>query len=118
MNRHKFKIWYDDGSTYSDGPPELAPKRGVQVIAQSDKDCGRTICRSDDFYVYQEYDGVWSFQGVDQFGLYDYLIEPGYKLVLFGRTIGNDEYRSILQCAVNDPDLPAKTSWQADERRG
>ena len=115
--RAKFKIWYDDGTVYS-GKPELAPKRGVQCIAQTDPECGRTICRSDDFYVYQEYDGILGFQGVDQFGLHDYLIEPGYKLVLFGRTIGNREYKSILQKAVNDLDLPVKTSWDSGERRG
>lgn len=90
----------------------------MQCIAQSDPDCGRTICRADDFYIYREFDGRLSFQGVDQFGLHDYLIEPGFKLVLFGRTIGNNEYKAILRKATTDPDLPVKTSWDSSERRG
>jgi hypothetical protein len=116
----RFKIWYDDGGTYTDedGPPELAPKRGVQAISQSDPHCGRTLCRADDFYVYQNYDGIRSFQGVDQFGLHDYLIESGYKLVLFGRTIGNQEYREVLARVNADDYLPIRTSSQKAERRG
>lgn len=120
MEAGRFKIWYDDGTTYTDadGPAELAPKRGVQAIAQSDPNCGRTLCRADDFYIYQDYDGIAGFQGVDQFGLHDYLIEPGYKLVFFGRTIGNQEYRKILATVNADDYLPVRTSWRKDECRG
>ena len=117
MSSHDFKVWYDNGATYT-GPPEQAPKRGVICIAQKDPDCGRTICRSDDFYIYSIFDGRPGWQGVDQFGLHDYLIEPGYKLVLFGRTIGNNEYKEILRKAIYDPDLPVKSPWDSGERRG
>lgn len=115
-----WKVWYSDGSTFSssDGPPELAPKRGVQAIACSDREHGRVICRSNDFYIWSVFDGEWGWQGVDYFGLWDYLQDPGSKIVLFGRTIGNAEYRQLINRVVNDPELPAKTAWHAEERRG
>ena len=84
----EWKIFYSN-STYSsdDGPPELAPKRDVQTVAVADDTCGRRIERGDNFYVYRH-----GWRGCDQFGLYDYLIEPGYKIVLFGRSLTDDEY--------------------------
>lgn len=115
-----WKIWYSDGSTFTseEGPPELAPKRGVQAIACRDKTFGRIVCRSNDFYIWSVYDGQPGWQGVDYFGLWDYLQEPGVKIVLFGRTIGNVEYRQLINRVVSDPDLPTKTCWAAEERRG
>lgn len=114
-----WKVWYDGGSTFSsaDGPPENAPKRGVQAIACADAECGRYICRSNDFYIWSVYDGQPGWQGVDYFGLWDYLQEPGAKIVLFGRTIGNAEYRQTLNRVMNDPELPDKVCWHAEERR-
>ena len=115
----KWKVWYDGGLTFSsdDGPPTRAPKRGVQAIACADREAGRVICRSSDFYIWSVFDGQSGWQGVDMFGLFDYLSEPGAKVVLFGRTIGNVEYRQLLNRIVDDPDLPVKTCWHAEERR-
>lgn len=113
----KYIIWYGDGSIYRDdyGPPELAPKRGIQVISQEDPDTGQSFTRSNDFYWWT--DKGW--QGGDLFGLFDYLIEPGSKVVLFGRTIGNREFTGILQHALNDDSgyLPPKSAWHERERR-
>lgn len=115
-----WKVWYDDREpfTSSDGPPELAPKRGVQCVVVSDRDHGWYFCRSNDFYIWAEYDGTMGWQGVDYFGLWDYLQAPGSKVVLFGRTIGNVEYRQLLNRATNDPELPQKTAYHAEERHG
>lgn len=76
-------IYYGDGSTYGDqdGAPENAPTRNVQAIT----------C---------EPDGIW--KGGDIFGLFDYLLRPGWKRVLFGRAVTNDAYEKAVTIARND----------------
>lgn len=109
-------IYYGDGTKYSDddGAPEVAPKRNVQAINVADKRVGRRVERSDNFYIYVPDRGTW--RGVDQFGLFDYMIEPGYKIVLYGRTLSNVEYGQVLKRATKDPDMPAKSSFAKGER--
>ena len=109
-----WKIYYSD-STYSDedGPPELAPKRNVQTIAVADKTVGRRIERGNDFYIYTDH----GWRGCDQFGLFDYLIDPGNKIVLFGRSLAYDEYCAVLSRATQDPDLPPKSAQFDGEKR-
>ena len=116
----RFKIWYGDHSTYTDqdGPAELAPKTNVQLVTIEDREHGRVICKADDFYIYDLFDGEWSWQGVDYFGMWDYLSRPGNKVVLFGRTLGNLQYREIVQRAYDDDYLPQKTAWHVGERHG
>lgn len=112
----EWKIFYSN-STYSDldGPPELAPKRDVQTIAVKSESAGRRIERGSDFYIWTPDNGVW--RGVDFFGLYDYMIEPGMKIVLFGRVLSDDEYSQIWLRAAHDPDLPPKSAYLPDERK-
>lgn len=113
----EWKIRYGDGSIYSnlDGPPEQAPKRNVQTITVSSGLVGRRIERENDYYIWTPENGGW--RGVDQFGLYDYLIDPGHKIVLFGRMLNNEEYRRLYNEAINDPDFPHKSARYPDERR-
>jgi hypothetical protein len=108
-------IYYGDGTEYSnqDGSVFDAPARNVQVIAQEDPDTGQTFARSSDYYWWT--DAGW--HSGDWFGLFDYLVEPGPKKVLFGRTIGNREYEAILQKALNNTYLPPKSAWRPNERR-
>lgn len=115
----RWKIFYDNGSTFTDvdGKPFDAPKRGVIAITVQDGEHGRALCRDNDFYIWNVYDGNELWQGVDWFGLWDYLVDPGVKIVLFGRTIGNKEYRNLINKVVNDPYLPNKTGWAQGERR-
>lgn len=112
----EWKIFYQE-STYSskDGLPEHAPKRNVQVIAVQDESLGKRIERSNDYYIWTPSNGKW--RGVDQFGLFDYLIEPGYKIVLFGRTLSDDEYRAIWDRVLNDTEMPPKSAISLDERK-
>ncbi|MHC4752905.1 MAG: hypothetical protein ACYTFW_23920 [Planctomycetota bacterium] len=61
-------------------------------------------------------------EGMDQgggakFGMYDYLIEPGFKRVLFGRTVTSDQFNEIFKRASNDPDFPEKTAFANKERK-
>jgi len=79
----KWKIYYGDGSTFSneDGEPSLAPTTNVQVV----------VCQP------------WVWQEGDLFGLYDYLMQPGLKVVKFGRTIESSKYQEIANFARSDP---------------
>ena len=115
----RWKVFYGDGSTFTDedGPPELAPKRNVQAVGQECHDHGSVICRCDDFYIWAEFDGRYQWQGVDYFGLWDYLIDPGSKVVLFGRTIGNREFKALTGKIYDDPYLPGKSGYYAGERK-
>ena len=115
----EWKIFYPDGS-YSDedGPPELAPKCGVQAIAVKDKTVGRRIERSEDFYIYTPEHGGW--RGANQFRMTEYLMMPGLKIVLFGRTLVDDDYRAVLDRATTDSYLPRKSAilgYEKEQRR-
>lgn len=113
----KYKIFYDSGETYTDqaGPVDQAPKRGVQGIVLADELLGRRTEHSNDFYIYVPERGLW--RGVDQFGLFDYLIEPGFKVVLFGRTLADDDYRQFWKIMLDDTYLPPKSAIGANERK-
>ena len=110
-----WKIFYQEG-TYSsnDGAPELATKVGVQAIIVSHERAGRRVERSEDFYIWTPENGGW--RGANHFRLAEYLQSPGYKLVLFGRTISDKEYAKVLDRATNDSELPPKTAIVKGER--
>lgn len=98
-----WRIYYDDGSTFSetDGTAEQAPARGVIAILQPDPD---PVVRQ---HVVSRFDYYWitdagEWYGGDIFGLFDYLITPGWKTVKFGRTISNAEHRAIVARATAD----------------
>ncbi len=96
----KFRIYYDNGDTYSDDP-FLAPATGVVVITIEDVKAnnGFRITKSKDAYYYKE--GRW--WGCDDMGMYDYLMSyVGPKAVLFGRTIRDDLYWEITQRAIKE----------------
>lgn len=107
-------IYYDDGAVFSDddGHPKNAPKRGVQAIARRDERVGVKYLEGHDYY-WRE-DGSWF--GSDKFGLFDYLCRPGYKLVFFGRSMTDDEYRELIS-RIKDDDFPEKSAWDRAERR-
>ena len=107
-----WRVYYGDGTTYS-GTVEDTPTRDVQVIAQSSPEHGWTATAGTDYYVWRS--GRWF--GVDKFGLYDYLIEPGWKKVLFGRTLTSQEYNAVWQRMMSDPDMPPKTGGPKKERK-
>lgn len=115
----KWLIYYGDGTKVydQDCSPEFVPKRDVQVITVEDRDSGQLFLRSDDYYWWDYRIGRWS--SGDIFGLFDYLVEPGIKVVLFGRTIGNEEYRKIMDLAMSDENqyMPRKSAYHPYERR-
>jgi hypothetical protein len=89
----EWQIFYDDDSTFSseDGGPEAAPCRGVIAIVCRDPGAGFLVCSRFDFYHWRE-DGWYGGEFV---GLIDYLFEPGWKTVKFGRTIDNQKFQEI-----------------------
>ena len=112
----QWKIYYGDGTTFSskDGEAREAPRRNIQCIVRADDEVGRYIERMNDFYVWCSERNNW--KGVDQFGLYDYLLYEFFPLVLFGRTITEKEYKALYDRAVSDPDMPTKSAKSPHER--
>lgn len=98
----RWRIYYGDLSTYSDqdGPAELAPCVNVMCVAYYDEDNRRKLCHSADYYWFDPEVGRWC--GSDLFGLWDYLARPGFRIVKFGRMLGDNQYRSVMQFAMND----------------
>jgi hypothetical protein len=104
-----WRVYYDDGATYSnlDGPVEAAPALGVQCIVKRDaapalESVGRVVMEGFDHY-------WWSgseWWGADAFGLWDYLQRPGWKRVLFGRTLSTSDFVAIRRRALSDPGFP------------
>jgi hypothetical protein len=104
-----YRVYYSDGGIYESGatPP---PPRDVQVIIQEHPDIGWHTQSGHDFYVWRG--GRWV--GVDDFGLYDFLLDTG--LVLFGRTMITAEFQEVMTRAIADMGQE-KTGWLRDERR-
>jgi hypothetical protein len=108
----RWKVWYGDGSTFSDenGPPSQAPALNVQIILVRDDDPNSQLGR----YPVHRFDYYWwddpEWFGGDLFGLFDYLSRPGDKRVLFGRTIANADHQAIVDAALADTDLIRRSS--------
>lgn len=114
MSALAWRIYYDDGSTFSStsGPPHAAPPCGVQAIVQADPIVGRYVIWGRDFYYFE--DGHW--QHADHFGLWDYLCRPGAeKVVRFGRNMVTEHFRALLRRVTQDPDFPPKSGWYPGE---
>ena len=95
----KFKIFYENGSTYTDksGPIDRAQKQGV-VIILTENNIGQRVEKEQEFYCYFPHGWV----GVDQYRLYQYLASPGYKLVLFGVVVDDNKLKTIYDNALSD----------------
>jgi len=90
----RWLVLYDDRPPFSsrDGGPEMVPARGVQIILQDHPRVGIETVTGADYYIWRKE----RWMGVDRFGMHDYLIEPGWKIVLFGRMLTHDEYKKIF----------------------
>lgn len=109
-----WKIYYDDGSTYSNQNGEIffAPGQGVEVISYEDTEVGRRILHRADYYWPTEF----GFGFGDMFALYEYLLSPGPKKVLFGKTISDCQFQNILKAAIADDYLPPKSAKHSLEK--
>lgn len=114
-----WKIYYGDGSTYSneDGPPEKAPKVNAQVIILEDKSHGWSNVSGEDYYVWEDRGKGFMWWGCDRTGL-DYFLfhSPGKKIALMGRFIEDDHFDEIMKRAHQDDYFPGKSGYRANER--
>lgn len=134
----EWRIYYGDGSTFSDedGHPRNAPGENVAVIVRRHEVVGRALCARRDFYAF--HDGEW--YGHDHIGLVDFAIRKGiaavegfeggttfrvyttavdfiglvYTLkdlgvVKLGRTLPNAVFTDIMARAATDPGFPRKS---------
>jgi hypothetical protein len=100
-----WRVYYGDGSTFSseDGSPAAAPALDVQVIVQHRVDVGWHMQHANDFYLWRDCWRCW--RGADLAGLWDYMMQAGWKRVLMGRTLLNSEFNAIYQAAKADRDF-------------
>jgi hypothetical protein len=85
----RWKIYYEDGTTFSDrdGKPKEAPGWGVQTIVQPHVESGRYLLPPYDYYLYR--DGRWI--GVDVAGLTDHLLK--LKVLRLNKATRRKEWR-------------------------
>lgn len=107
MKQLRWRIYYDDGPTFSseDGDPVDAPAYGVICIVACDPAVNRIILNGWDWYYY---DGQ-EWWGGDIYGLLDRLCHriPTFA-VCQGRTVRNEDYGRIMGLADKDPDFPPR----------
>ncbi len=108
-----FTIYYSDGSAF-EGAVEDAPTRDVQVIVSPCQNTGWTTEHSQNYYVWR--DDLSKWQGADAFGLWDYLARPGWKKVVFGYMVSEQEFNAIFRRAKADRD-ERKAGFRATERK-
>lgn len=109
-----WRIYYGDGSTVDDSTPVAdVPGVDVQLIVQADPNVGWAMLHGRDFYIWFEGD-YW--QGVEQFGLFDYLARPGVKKVIFGRWLTRDEFQALYVRAKADRDFARKSGFLRSEQ--
>lgn len=104
----KWRIYYGDKSTFdsSMGGPADAPSTGVICIVQDNKYHGFVVTAFKDFY-WRENDEWW---GSDQAGFWQYMFEPGTKVVKFGVSVPTELFTEIMSQANRDKDFGVKNS--------
>lgn len=112
----RWRICYVDESSFSnaEGEPQDAPGGGVAAIAQEDDVVGIAIHHQEDFYAFDEQWGGW--YGLDYFGLAQYLMRPGLKIVKMGDNMTTDAYLALIRRLQDDPGLPARSARYPWER--
>jgi len=103
-----WRIYYRDGSTYDNlnGPPEGAPRLGVQLINIATEKEGRVTISEKDYYCWRADLGYWI--GVDINGLFTFLLQH-VGPVCFGELMAQEAYDALARWAMHDPDFPPKS---------
>ena len=99
----KWRVYYGDGSTYSDLDGEAwdAPTQDVQILVRPSNKGSRGFraMHAKDAYVWKN--GEWC--GVDVMGLWDYLLNTrGPTKVIFGRWASDDTFDAIYKRATKE----------------
>lgn len=110
MKWRNWRIFYGDGSRYSDadGSPYDAPRLNVQAIVGFHPQNGRYTVSNKDAYWWEPSQGRW--RGGDRHGEWIYMLRLGPRVVLYGEQIGDDEYNACISAALTDQDFPEKTA--------
>jgi len=113
----RWKVYYTGGKTYSDtdGPVELAPYHGVLVVAFEDLasgpyNTGRRYRTNFDYYCYHP--TFWSGTNI----LDSYLAQPGWKKVVQGLWVPDDEWHALEASLNADDYLPVRSAGAMLER--
>lgn len=101
MPDFKWKLYYEDGSTFTDkdGYPWESPVAGLVCVAQPDAD--EDVLGSRDFFLYRADEEVWI--ECDRAGADDQLSHFGHSIAVFriGRQVPDREkWRRIFRAAV------------------
>lgn len=100
-----FQVYYRDGSTYS-GDPFLTPTLEAVLVVEKDAEHGRRYVSGFDYLVWE--DGRW--YGVDQIGMFQYMVRLGPRRVLFGVMMPNEDWNKLVWRARQNTLFPEKTA--------
>jgi len=112
-NNLKWKIYRGDGETLASWQVRsvfhipLEWHRGVQIIVEETPPDGHnwvTTC-GDHYYVWDNRGDGYRWWGANDFGLQDYLLQPGPRVVIFGETVDNSTFGEIFKVAIEDLDF-------------
>jgi len=101
----KWRIYYDDGSTFSDddGAPHEAPPFGFICAVGYDETGARYIMHGWDHYCWDHAAQQW--WGMDQHGLIDRLARNLVYAYKQGRTVTKSRFQELMQLANLDRDF-------------
>ena len=110
----EWAVYYADGSTFTseDGPPESAPRVGVQCVLQSDERTGHDVLRSSVGRWYWRF-GRWWDTDLDGSLLYRSTNVGHWCLELFGEWLPDERYEAI----VAEAQALGKSAWKKHEQR-
>lgn len=106
MPELKWKIWYSDGSTFSNlsGSAGIAPAYKVQCVVQLEESWGKIkpmLMSSGEWYIYDLDEDYWYRS--DDFGMHCRLLERPFKLaVKAGEFIPTAEHERVKDLARED----------------
>ena len=112
-------IWYADGSSFTsqDGPPEAAPRVGVQVVCMRDDRVGFIPWFNDHFYCWQKDTagvGYWTPHDYDGMTHYMDTVTPAIRLR--GYTIPDSDFQEIYARAIADSRMPPRSGRDVREK--
>ena len=119
----KWKIYYSDHAEESDTsvnseqvtPYNIIRRADVQVIVQESPDLGWVTLSGYDYYMWDCRGEETKWWGGDIFGLHHYLLQSGYKCVLFGTMIDKKSFSKIFNLALEE--FEDKTGYTREERK-
>ena len=110
MDKPLFRVYYSDFSTftaYNEEDVWKTPIYEVILILEFDKEHGRKIVSSADYYVWD--DGKWLACDYETRNMY-MAREGREKRYLIGVMVHNDKWTKIVKKAREDPDFPTQTA--------